>query len=52
MRELIRHFRRERILVGRPFPPLENYLRLSLGKPDEMQQFWAAWDKLPKLARQ
>ncbi len=30
--------------VGRPFPPLDNYLRVSFGLPAEMTAFWKAWD--------
>lgn len=47
VRDLIQHFRQHGILVGRPFPPMDDYVRISLGQPEEMQQFWAAWDKLP-----
>ncbi len=47
VRDLIQHFRQQGILVGRPFSGMEDYLRVSLGRPEEMRQFWAAWDKLP-----
>jgi len=45
--EVIEHFRRNNILIGRRFPPMDTYIRVSLGRPEEMQAFWAAWDKLP-----
>ncbi len=40
-------FRKSNILIGRPFPPLDTYIRVSLGLPDEMHAFWRAWDALP-----
>lgn len=49
VREVIAHFRQQNILVGRPFPPLETYVRVSLGRPAEMQAFWQAWDQMPRL---
>ena len=44
VRTVIDHFRQNNIAVGRPFPPLDTYVRISLGKPDEMKEFWRAWD--------
>jgi histidinol-phosphate aminotransferase len=44
---VIDHFKENNILIGRPFPPMDTYARISLGKPDEMKAFWQAWDKLP-----
>ena len=44
---VIDHFRRNNIRIGRPFPPMDTYARISLGKPDEMKAFWQVWDKLP-----
>ncbi len=41
------HFKSHNVLVGRPFPPLNNYLRVSLATPPEMSAFWRAWDQLP-----
>jgi len=34
-------------LVGRKYAALPTHLRVSLGKPDEMQAFWRVWDTLP-----
>jgi len=45
---VIEHFKSNNILIGRPFPPLDTYARISLGKPDEMKSFWRVWDQLPK----
>jgi len=45
--EAIEHFRRHNILIGRHFPPLDTYIRVSLGTPEEMHAFWQTWDLLP-----
>lgn len=42
--DVIEHFNRNGISIGRPFPPLDTYARVSLGKPAEMAAFWKAWD--------
>ena len=49
VREVIAHFRQRSILVGRPFPPMETHLRVSLGLPAEMKAFWKAWDEMPRV---
>jgi len=36
-------FRAKGVLVGRPFPPMLEHLRVSVGSPDEMQRFLAAF---------
>lgn len=45
--EVIEHFRKHNILIGRHFPPMDNYIRVSLGTPADMKAFWQAWDMLP-----
>jgi len=45
--EVIQHFRRNNILIGRRFPPMDTYIRISLGRAEEMKAFWQAWDMLP-----
>jgi histidinol-phosphate aminotransferase len=50
VKTVIEHFNQNNIRIGRPFPPMDTFARISLGKPDQMKAFWAAWDKLPKLA--
>lgn len=45
--EVIEHFRRHSVLIGRHFPPLDNYIRVSLGTPEEMKVFWETWDMQP-----
>jgi histidinol-phosphate aminotransferase len=48
VRSVIDHFRRSIILIGRPFPPMDTWARISLGTPDQMKAFWQVWDNLPK----
>jgi histidinol-phosphate aminotransferase len=45
--DVIQHFRKNNILIGRQFPPMDTYIRVSLGRPEEMQAFWQTWDLLP-----
>ena len=44
---LIDYYRKNNVQIGRPFPPLLNYARVSFGKPDEMTTFWKLWDEMP-----
>ncbi|HEY1938607.1 MAG TPA: aminotransferase class I/II-fold pyridoxal phosphate-dependent enzyme [Candidatus Angelobacter sp.] len=48
IRSVIDHFNKNNIRIGRPFPPMDTFARISLGQPDEMKAFWQTWDKLPK----
>lgn len=41
IRDYIERMRSHGVLVGRPFPPLENYCRVSLGLPNEMEKYSA-----------
>ena len=36
---VIQEFRAKGILVGRPFPPMINHLRVSVGTPEDMEKF-------------
>lgn len=44
---VIEHFRMHKILIGRHFPSMNNYIRVSLGTPEEMTAFWRTWDLIP-----
>jgi len=46
IRTVIDHFKKNNIRIGRPFPPMDTFARISLGKPDEMKAFWQVWDKM------
>jgi histidinol-phosphate aminotransferase len=52
VRDMISHFRKHNVAIGRPFPPMEQYARISFGLPNEMERFWQAWDMLPTVAKQ
>jgi histidinol-phosphate aminotransferase len=43
---VIQAFAKKKILVGRKFPSLPNWLRISIGKPEEMQAFVAALNEI------
>jgi histidinol-phosphate aminotransferase len=45
--EVISHFKSNGILIGRRFPPMDTYIRVTLGRPEEMEAFWRTWDVLP-----
>jgi histidinol-phosphate aminotransferase len=45
--ELIDHFKQNNILIGPRYPSMENYIRVSVGLPDEMKEFWRVWDMMP-----
>lgn len=45
--EVIQSFRDHKILIGPQFPEMDTYIRISLGRPEEMQAFWRTWDMLP-----
>ncbi len=44
--DVIAGFKSENVLIGRPFPPMLDWIRVSLGLPDEMKTFWNVWDLL------
>jgi histidinol-phosphate/aromatic aminotransferase/cobyric acid decarboxylase-like protein len=46
MQPMVEEFRKKGVLVGRPFPPLTQHLRVSIGKPDEMQRFMVAFQEI------
>jgi histidinol-phosphate aminotransferase len=43
---VIQAFRDEGVLVGRPFPPMTQHLRVSVGVPEEMDRFVTAFKKI------
>lgn len=46
--QVMDHFKQNGILIGRRFPGMDNFVRISFGKPQEMQKFWAIWDGMDK----
>lgn len=45
--EVIERFRKNNVLIGPPLPPLDTYIRVTLGRPEEMNEFWRVWDLHP-----
>ena len=43
---MIAQFQDKGILIGRPFPTMDTYARISFGTPDETTKFWSAWDEM------
>ena len=46
IRQLIAYFEKSGIKIGRPFPPMDTYARISLGTPPQMKEFWRTWDAM------
>ncbi len=44
--EINRAFRAENIMVGRPFPPMTDWVRVSMAKPHEMEYFVQVYKKI------
>jgi histidinol-phosphate aminotransferase len=45
--DVIQHFNKNGILVGPLGRSMPTYLRVSLGTPAEMKEFWRVWDLMP-----
>lgn len=41
------HFKNHGILIGKSYPAIPGYIRVSLGLPSQMKRFWDVWDILP-----
>ncbi len=39
-------FAKQGIHIGRPFPPLNDFIRITFGTPSEMKRFWTVWDRI------
>ena len=46
MQPVIAEFRKKGVLVGRPFPPMNEHLRISVGNADEMGRFMMAFKEI------
>ncbi|MEP6601305.1 MAG: histidinol-phosphate transaminase [Nitrospirota bacterium] len=44
--EIFEHYRKNNFVLAPPIPSMPNYLRISLGTPEEMLEFWRVWDLL------
>jgi histidinol-phosphate aminotransferase len=52
VRPVIQEFEKRGVLVGRPFPPMTQHLRVSVGTADEMKRFMVAWKEIFPAATQ
>jgi len=43
-RPIVEHFLRNGIALPPPVAPLNEYIRVSLGAPSDMDEFWRVWD--------
>jgi histidinol-phosphate aminotransferase len=43
---VIEEFKKKNIMVGRPFPPMTEHLRVSVGTPDDMDRFLKAFKEI------
>jgi histidinol-phosphate aminotransferase len=48
---VIEDFRKHNVLVGRPFPPMLEHLRVSIGTAEEMDRFMAAFKQIFPAAK-
>jgi histidinol-phosphate aminotransferase len=48
---VIEHFRTNGIAIAGFFPYFAKYIRVSLGTPAEMREFWRVWDLMPRLPK-
>ena len=49
--EVITHLKQHGILIGPKYPALDKYIRVSLGRPEEMKMFWQTWDLMPPTGK-
>jgi histidinol-phosphate aminotransferase len=45
--EVLPHLEKNDVHVAPPIPAMEKYIRVSLGTPAEMREFWRVWDLMP-----
>jgi hypothetical protein len=46
---VVSHFAAHRIALPAPFPPLNQYVRVTIGTGPQMQEFWRVWDLMPPM---
>ena len=46
---VIQDFHKNKILIGPYFPAMDTYIRVSLGRSEDMRAFWRTWDGLSYL---
>jgi histidinol-phosphate aminotransferase len=48
---VFQHLKKNNVLVAPAIPAMGDYMRISLGTPEDMQEFWHAWDQLPPTGK-
>lgn len=46
--EVLVHLKKHNIVVAPRIPEMDKYMRVSLGTPTEMLEFWRVWDLMPQ----
>ena len=46
--EVVEHFQKNNIDLPGAFPLFEQHIRVSLGTPQDMAEFWRVWDLMPQ----
>lgn len=44
--EIINHYKKNDVVLAGEIPGMATYIRVSLGQPSEMAEFWRVWDML------
>jgi histidinol-phosphate aminotransferase len=45
------HLKKNNVLVGPRVPAMDRYIRVSLGTPRDMHEFWRIWDLMPQTEK-
>ena len=45
--DVLAHLEKNGVLIAPPIPAMDKYVRVSLGTPPEMTEFWRVWDLMP-----
>jgi histidinol-phosphate aminotransferase len=49
--QVIEHLKKNNVLVAPRIPAMDSYIRVSLGTPAEMREFWRVWDLMPPTGK-
>ena len=44
--QILEHYKKNNMVLGPGIPYMPTYVRVSLGRPEEMKEFWRVWDLL------
>lgn len=46
--QVAEHCRKNNVLLASGFRSMESYVRVTVGTPEEMKEFWRVWDLMPQ----